>query len=121
MLQEARMTITTKPVITQWYRHLDKGYEFQVTAIDDRDKTVEIQYFDGDLDEVELNDWYHLQIEPIEAPEDWTGPVDDIERDDLGYTGTGMDNENWARPMEEEGESHEEKEPGNAGLKSGNP
>lgn len=97
------MPILDKPVPSQWYRHLDKGREFQVTAIDERAGTVEIQQFDGDLEEIELEDWYQLEIEPIETPEDWTGPMDDVERDDLGYTDTAMSPEDWERPLREEG------------------
>jgi hypothetical protein len=95
------MPINSEPVISQWYRHLDKGYEFQVTAIDTDSETVEIQHFDGDLDEVELRDWYSLEIETIETPEDWTGPVDGVEEDDLGYTDTGMKPKDWSEPLEE--------------------
>jgi hypothetical protein len=88
------------PVVSQWYRHLGKGQEFQVTAIDENDRTVEIQHFDGDVEEVDFDEWYGLQIEAIEPPEDWTGPVDDVERDDLGYTETDMRGADWVEPMQ---------------------
>ena len=39
--------------IGQWYQHLDKGEMFVVTGIDDRSGAIEIQTFDGDLDEIE--------------------------------------------------------------------
>lgn len=98
-----------KPVVSQWYRHLDKGQEFHVTAIDDDAGTVEVQHFDGDLEEFEFEDWSRLDIEPIETPEDWTGPMDDIELDDLGYSETGMSDDDWAEPLRDEGEeSHAE-------------
>jgi hypothetical protein len=90
-----------KPVISQWYRHLDKGQQFYVTAIDDAEGTVEIQHFDGDVGEMDFDDWRMLSIEPIEPPEDWTGPVDDVERDDLGYSETDMSEEDWSEPLEE--------------------
>jgi len=72
-----------EPIVEQWYEHQDKGGQFQVTAIDDVAGTVEIQYFDGDLEEIDLDSWADLDIELIEAPEDWTGPVDNIELDEL--------------------------------------
>ncbi len=97
------MPIQNPPVISQWYKHLDKGYTFQVVSIDEDEATVGIQHFDGDLEELDLDDWYELEIETIEPPEDWTGPIDDIERDDLGYTETDMSKEDWARPLEEGG------------------
>jgi hypothetical protein len=33
--------------------------------------------------------------------------MDDVERDDLGYTETGMTPEDWAEPLGEKGESTE--------------
>ena len=99
-----------KPVVSQWYRHRDKGQRFQVTAIDKTEDMVEIQHFDGDVEELDRDSWYELDIEPIEPPEDWTGPLDDVERDDLGYTETDMTGEDWAAPLREEGAPEEEKE-----------
>ena len=106
------MSTTLKPVVSQWYRHLDKGQQFYVTALDEEEGAVEIQYFDGDVGEMELDDWHELEIEPIESPEDWTGPVDDVEHDDLGYTETDMKPEDWDEPLREKGltEKKEEEE-----------
>jgi hypothetical protein len=42
-----------------------------------------------------------MTLELAEAPEDWTGPVDDIERDDLQYSETGMAPSDWRKPLEE--------------------
>lgn len=92
------------PVIGQWYQHLDKGYEFQVTAFDEDAGTVEMQHFDGDLEEVDIDTWYALEIEPIATPEDWTGPIDDVEADDLGYTETDMTEDDWSEPLRERSE-----------------
>lgn len=96
------MSARPAPSVTQWYRHLDKGQEFQVTALDEDAGMVELQHFDGDLEEIELEEWYALELEPIEPPEDWTGPVDNLERDDLGYTETDMTSEDWAEPLREQ-------------------
>ena len=104
------MPTSLKPVISQWYRHLDKGQQFYVTALDEKEDTVEIQHFDGDLEEMDLDDWHQLSIEAIEPPEDWTGPVDDVERDDLGYSETDMTQEDWSEPLEEKGISLPEEE-----------
>jgi hypothetical protein len=81
-----------------------------VVAIDEDGETIEIQHFDGDLEDIELDSWHELEIEPIEPPEDWTGPIDDIERDDLGYTETDMSGGDWSQPLEEGGVPSEEDE-----------
>lgn len=101
------------PMVDAWYQHLDKGDKFEVVAIDDANGLVEIQYFDGNMDELDIDAWRHLKIELIEPPEDWTGPIDDIETDDLGYTETDMQPEDWGLSQEEtppQEATHEEEE-----------
>ena len=63
------------PVIGNWYRP-PGGETFEVVAIDADDRTIEIQYFDGAVEELDLEDWLEEQIAVTEAPEDWTGSVD---------------------------------------------
>jgi hypothetical protein len=104
------MAYDQEPLVAQWYRHLDKGQRFQVTAVDQEGGTVEIQNFDGDVEEVDLDSWYELEIETIETPEDWTGPMDDVEHDDLGYSETDMNERDWTEPGGEEGEPAEPEE-----------
>jgi hypothetical protein len=84
------MATDADPIVGNWYEHLDKDQRFDVVKLDEDKRVVEIQYFGGDLDEMELDEWYGLNIEPIEAPEEWTGAVNNIEQDDLGYTETEM-------------------------------
>lgn len=75
-----------EPVVGHWYSHLDKGDLFQVVALDESSGSIEIQEFDGALDEMDLDEWRQMPIEAAEQPEDWSGPVDDLEPDELGYT-----------------------------------
>jgi len=86
--------------VGQWYRRSDKGEIFQVTGYDKASGTIEIQTFDGDLDEIDEDAWRELPLGLAEPPEDWTGPVDDVERDDLGYSETNMRGVDWAEPLE---------------------
>jgi len=93
------MTRTPSPVIDSWYHHSEKAQRFLVTAIDEHSDTVEIQYFDGTLDEIDLINWYAMDVELVEAPEDWTGPVD---IDDLASIDAEMSSEDWDGPYDEE-------------------
>ena len=93
-------TTVGEPLIGQWYRRLDKGEIFQVTARDEGSRSIETQTFDGELDEIDEESWTTLPLELAEPPEDWTGPVDDIEVDDLGYSETEMTGRDWAAPLE---------------------
>ena len=95
------MSTEADPIVGNWYAHLDKGQRFEVVALDEAAATVEFQYFDGAVEEVELDQWYELDVEPAEAPEDWTGPMDDVEKDDLGVTDTGMQDADWRENLED--------------------
>ncbi len=44
--------------------------------MDDQDGTIEMQHFDGTLEESEPEGWLAMNAEPAEAPEDWSGSVD---------------------------------------------
>jgi len=80
------MSNRLKPIVGSWYNHLDKGDLFQVVAIDESSGTIEIQEFDGGLDEIDFEEWRQMVIESAAPPEDWSGPVDDVEPDEFGYT-----------------------------------
>lgn len=96
------MNSEADPIVGNWYRHLDKGQVFQVIVVDEEADSVEIQHFDGDVEEMDFEAWYRLEIQPIEAPENWSGPLDVAEMDDL--TGTEVSDtppEDWSEPLEE--------------------
>ncbi|HTQ36953.1 MAG TPA: DUF6763 family protein [Steroidobacteraceae bacterium] len=95
------MARTPNPDVGQWYRHIDKGELFQVVDIDPDGSRIETQSFDGDIEEFSREEWNQLALETCEQPEDWTGPFDDIERDDLGYQDdTEMTPTDWREPVE---------------------
>ena len=89
------------PIIDQWYAHLDKGQRFFVVAINDEEKTVDIQHFDGEIQELSMNEWRNLQIELSVEPENWTGALDIAEQDDLGTGVTDTRPDDWTEPGED--------------------
>jgi len=95
------MITEADPVIRNWYQHLDKGQRFRVVAVDSDAGLIEIQHFDGDLEEIELAVWRQMDLEPIEAPENWAGALDISEKDDLGTEVTDTDKSDWNAPLED--------------------
>ena len=88
------------PIVNAWYMHHDKGEMFRIVATDAATGNVEIQYFDGDVAEIERDAWREMDIEVAAPPEDWTGPYDDIDVEDLGATETGMRPQDWRISLE---------------------
>lgn len=95
------MPTEADPIVHSWYQHLDKGQKFEVIAVDEPASVVEIQYFDGNVDQLDLDEWYDLEVEPIETPEDWMASTDNVEPDDLDYTETDLSPEDWADRLQE--------------------
>jgi hypothetical protein len=77
------------PVIGQWFTR-PNGTLFEVVAIDEDDATVEIQQFDGTIDEVDIDRWPELLLTEASAPEDWSGSVDMDPEDYVGKKGSEM-------------------------------
>ena len=97
-----------KPTIGNWYR-IQGSERFEVVAYDEDDGTIELQYFDGTVEEMDIEDWHAEKesgaLEEVEAPEDWTGSVDvDPEEDEgRGSAGYGEDDDRSQRASKLEG------------------
>jgi hypothetical protein len=95
---------TPQPGIGEWYR-LNGGALFEVVAFDDDDGTIEIQYFDGTVEEIDIEDWEGQWedgvLERAEAPEDWSGSVDVEGSDEEGRGDSlGDDRDLRASPLD---------------------
>lgn len=87
-----------RPLIGSWYRDVT-GAIFEVVAIDNDDGTIEVQHFDGNIEEFDLDMWWETPMEHVEPPEDWSGSLD-IEREDYGVDLGDVPNEEWSSALE---------------------
>lgn len=69
-----------EPVKGQWYENLEDEETFRVLSVDEDSELVEIEYLDGDIEELDLDTWRELDLERIDEPEGWAG--DDLDEDD---------------------------------------
>lgn len=86
------------PNIGEWFRDLS-GETFEVVAVDEDDGTVEVQHFDGTIEEWDLEDWMQYPFEAVEPPEDWSGSLD-IEREDYGVDLDDARVDDWNNPLD---------------------
>lgn len=88
------------PSVGDWYQMLPEP-PFEVVAVDSHSESVEIQYFDGTLEEVDFETWATLDLRPAAEPEDWTGAMDvqgadvDVEREQ------GQRFRAWQNPLDD--------------------
>jgi hypothetical protein len=67
------------PVPGKWYENREEEETFRVLSVDEDEELVEIEYVDGEIEELDLDTWHELDLEPTEQPEGWS---DDADSDD---------------------------------------
>jgi len=59
------------PIKGQWFEDLEENEIFQVVSVDPDEELVEIQYENGDIEEIDLDTWHELDLERATQPEGW--------------------------------------------------
>lgn len=90
-----------EPEIGKWYRN-ENGAIFEVVAFDEEEGIVEIQHFDGAVEELDLDGWFSQLIKAHAEPEDWSGPFDDLIADDFGDTDVVRYRDEHSNPLDRE-------------------
>jgi len=66
------------PIVGDWYR--SHGQVFEVVAIDEHERVVEVQHADGNLEEIDLDDWATRcragSLAQADAPDDPRAVID---------------------------------------------
>ncbi len=71
-----------EPVAGQWYENVDENESFRVLSVDEDAELIEIEYLDGDIEELDLDTWAELDLEKIEQPEGWSGEADEDDEEE---------------------------------------
>ncbi len=71
-----------EPVAGQWFENVDENESFRVLSVDEDAELIEIEYLDGDIEELDLDAWAELDLEKIEQPEGWSGAAAEEEEED---------------------------------------
>jgi hypothetical protein len=99
-----------EPVAGQWYENIDENESFRVLSVDEDTELVELEYLDGDIEEIDLETWHELDLDKIDEPEGWAGSAEDEdeeeeqeEKDDLDETWDedDEDDEDWDEDEDE--------------------
>ena len=60
-----------EPVPGQWYENLEDEESFRVLTVDEDSELVEIEYLDGEIEEIDLETWHEMDLERTDEPEGW--------------------------------------------------
>ena len=71
-----------EPTSGQWYENLEEEEQFRVLSVDEDSELVEIEYLDGDIEEIDLEAWHEMDLEMIQEPEGWSDADEDEDEDE---------------------------------------
>lgn len=85
------------PVQGQWYEDLEENEIFRVLSVDPDEEIVEIQYENGDIEEIDLDTWHELDLEHAQEPEGWASDDEEDEDEDEDEDDEDLDedDEDW--------------------------
>ncbi|WP_461480800.1 DUF6763 family protein [Porticoccus sp.] len=86
------------PVIGAWYQDATDDEIFEVVAVDEHAGSIEIQFMDGEVSEIDLDSWQQLLLLPAEAPEDWRASYELSNEDSLSSDDIYIP-DNWNDPL----------------------
>ncbi len=66
-----------EPVVGQWYENIDENETFRVLSVDEDAELIEVEYLDGDIEEIDLETWRELDLDRTEEPEGWAASHDE--------------------------------------------
>ena len=90
-----------EPTPGQWYENVEEEESFRVLSVDEDSELVEIEYLDGDIEEIDLETWHEMDLERTEEPEGWTGSADEEEDEE-------EKDEDWEEDEDEDDEDDED-------------
>jgi hypothetical protein len=70
------------PTPGKWYENKDEEETFRVLSVDEDDELVEIEYEDGEIEELDLDTWHELDLELTDVPEGWSDSAAEDDDDD---------------------------------------
>jgi hypothetical protein len=99
-----------EPVPGQWYENLEEEESFRVLSVDEDSELLEIEYLDGDIEEIDLETWHEMDLERIEEPEGWSESDDEDESEEEDWEEEDEDDDEWDDDDEDDDEVDEERD-----------
>ncbi len=81
------------PVQGKWYEDLEENEVFKVLSVDPDQELVEVQYENGDIEEIDLDTWHELDLEQATKPEGWAS--DDEKKPEVAAEEEEEDEDDW--------------------------
>ncbi len=99
-----------EPVPGQWYENIEEEESFRVLSVDEDSELIEIEYLDGDIEELDLETWHEMDLEKIAEPEGWSESDDEEESEDEDWDDEDEDEDDDWDDDEDEDDVDEERD-----------
>lgn len=99
-----------EPAVGQWYENAEEEETFRVLSVDEDSALIEIEYLDGDIEEIDLETWQEMDLAKISEPEGWSdrGDDDDDDTDDADDWDEDEDDDDWDDDDDEDDEDSDD-------------
>lgn len=97
-----------EPTPGQWYENVEEEETFRVLTVDEDSELVEIEYLDGEIEEVDLETWHEMDLDKTSEPEGWADrDDDDDDDDDEDFDEDDDDDDDWDDDDDEDDEDED--------------
>ena len=83
------------PIKGQWFEDLEENEIFRVLSVDPDEEIVEVQYENGDIEEMDLDTWHELDLERAEEPEGWASDEEEDKAEKKEAEEEDDDEDDW--------------------------
>ena len=89
------MSRDNEPVPGQWYENVEEEETFRVLTVDEDSELIEIEYLDGDIEELDIEAWHEMDLELTDEPEGWSDEDEDEEEEEEDDEDEDEDDDDW--------------------------
>jgi CRISPR/Cas system-associated protein Cas7 (RAMP superfamily) len=99
-----------EPVRGQWYENLEDEESFRVLTVDEDSELVEIEYLDGEIEEIDLETWHEMDLEQTDEPEGWGESEEDEDEEEEEEEDDEDEDDDWDEDEDDEDDDWDEDE-----------
>ncbi len=99
-----------EPTPGQWYENVEEEESFRVLSVDEDPELIEIEYLDGDIEEIDVEAWHEMDLELTQEPEGWSDSDEEEDDEEEDEEEEDEDDDDWDDDDDEDDEDLDDDE-----------
>jgi len=91
-----------EPTPGQWYENLEEEESFRVLSVDEDSELIEIEYLDGDIEEIDVEAWHEMDLDLTDEPEGWSDSDEEEDEEEEDDEDEDEDDDDWDEDDDDE-------------------